>query len=48
MFGTISSWFLMSRIGRRKLYGYGLVVLTILLLIIGGMGSVPRSNKGAS
>ncbi|POY71040.1 hypothetical protein BMF94_5966 [Rhodotorula taiwanensis] len=48
MFGTISSWFLMAKIGRRPLYWGGLTILAILLFIIGGMGSIPRSNKGGS
>lgn len=35
--GTILSWFLMSRVGRRTLYLYGLLALLSLLLIIGSM-----------
>ncbi|GJN87875.1 hypothetical protein Rhopal_000830-T1 [Rhodotorula paludigena] len=42
--GTICSWFLMTWIGRRKLYFWGLVVLTILLIVIGGMGFISRDN----
>jgi len=43
--GTISSWGLMTRFGRRTLYIWGLVILTILLVIIGGV-SFLKSNPG--
>ncbi|SCV69713.1 BQ2448_1107 [Microbotryum intermedium] len=36
--GTISSWFLMERAGRREIYTYGLAVLCAVLLVIGFMG----------
>ncbi|RDW88229.1 MFS transporter-15 [Coleophoma cylindrospora] len=42
--GTIASWFLMSWIGRRTLYCYGLGILTVLLIVIGGLG-VPTLVK---
>jgi SP family general alpha glucoside:H+ symporter-like MFS transporter len=35
MVGTLLSWALMHRVGRRTIYFYGLVILTTLLLIIG-------------
>ncbi|KIN00057.1 hypothetical protein OIDMADRAFT_125733 [Oidiodendron maius Zn] len=44
--GTLISWLLMSRIGRRALYVYGLTILTILLLLI-GLISISHS-KGTS
>lgn len=44
--GTIGSWFLMSRAGRRTLYVNGLALLTLLLLLI-GLVSI-SSSKGAS
>jgi len=44
--GTIGSWFLMSRAGRRTLYINGLALLTLLLLLI-GLVSISNS-KGAS
>jgi len=44
--GTVGSWFLMSRAGRRTLYTYGLALLTLLLLLI-GLISISNS-KGAS
>ncbi|KAK6540243.1 hypothetical protein TWF694_009058 [Orbilia ellipsospora] len=43
--GTISSWALMSRVGRRKLYIWGLVGLFIMLMVIGFLG-VPKTNTG--
>ncbi|GAA6041812.1 hypothetical protein JCM8097_007173 [Rhodosporidiobolus ruineniae] len=48
LIGTVSSWFLMSIAGRRTLYFWGLVVMTTLLIVIGGMGCVPRDNTSAS
>ncbi|WRT65342.1 uncharacterized protein IL334_002285 [Kwoniella shivajii] len=45
--GTLSSWFLMSRIGRRRLYLAGLFGMICLLLVIGGMGFISTSNSGA-
>lgn len=45
--GTMSSWFLMSKFGRRTLYLSGEVICTALLLIIGFCGIAPRSNNGA-
>lgn len=44
--GTLGSWFLMTRLGRRTLYVHGLAILTLLLLII-GLISISNS-KGAS
>ncbi|KAJ7121612.1 maltose permease [Mycena epipterygia] len=36
--GTVSSWFLLYRFGRRTLYIAGLVIMAIVLLIIGCLG----------
>ncbi|KAJ7091711.1 maltose permease [Mycena crocata] len=36
--GTIVSWFLLARFGRRTLYFSGLVAMAIVLLIIGALG----------
>lgn len=36
--GTLLSWTLMTRYGRRTLYIAGLVILLVLLVIIGGLG----------
>jgi len=44
--GTVGSWFLMGRAGRRTIYVNGLAVLCILLLLI-GLISISNS-KGAS
>ena len=45
--GTMSSWFLMTRFGRRTLYLWGAIILFGLLLIIGFLGLVSRDNVGA-
>jgi len=45
--GTISSWFLMTRFGRRSLYIYGQIIMMCLLLIIGFTALAPKSNTGA-
>jgi SP family general alpha glucoside:H+ symporter-like MFS transporter len=44
MIGTMGSWFLMSRAGRRTLYLYGSCALLTLLLIIGFTAFAPESN----
>jgi SP family general alpha glucoside:H+ symporter-like MFS transporter len=46
--GTIGSWFLMSHVGRRTIYVYGLLVMFIILIIIGLVGIAPSDNQGAS
>ena len=46
--GTMLSWFLMAKAGRRTLYLWGLVALCCLLLLIGFIGIAPASNKSAS
>ncbi|KAF3908014.1 hypothetical protein ABW21_db0200827 [Orbilia brochopaga] len=43
--GTLSSWVLMTRFGRRTLYLWGLVGLFVALMVIGGLG-IPSSNMG--
>lgn len=45
--GTITSWFLMARFGRRALYLYGQCVLFALLVAIGGAAFAGRSNVAA-
>lgn len=45
--GTILSWFLMRWFGRRTLYLVGQVTMTTLLLLIGFLGLISRSNSGA-
>ena len=44
LLGNIVSWFLVDRIGRRPLAVYGLIIMTVTLLIIGGLGTI-QSNK---
>lgn len=45
--GTVGSWFLMRRVGRRPLYLYGLSAQCIILLIVGGLGTISTDNAGA-
>ena len=47
MIGTMASWFLMSRAGRRTLYLYGSIALFALLIIIGLTSIAPASNLGS-
>lgn len=43
--GTVASWFLLARVGRRKLYGGGMAVLCLTMLIIGGISSGKLSDN---
>ncbi|RMZ83109.1 hypothetical protein DV738_g1209, partial [Chaetothyriales sp. CBS 135597] len=43
--GTVGSWFIMRVVGRRTLYLYGLAIMLVLLLVVGGLGC--SNNKGA-
>ena len=45
--GTIGSWLLMKRLGRRFLYFYGLIIMCLLLIIVGGLGIISNDNEGA-
>lgn len=45
--GTIASWFLMPRVGRRTLYLFGLGILFSLLLVVGIMG-ILGTTRGPS
>lgn len=45
--GTIGSWFLMTYIGRRKLYITGLAIMLLLLIVVGGLGTMEQ-NEAAS
>ncbi|KAK6500398.1 hypothetical protein TWF481_010742 [Arthrobotrys musiformis] len=42
--GNLISWFVLNSFGRRRIFNYGMVVLTALLLIIGIMDVVPTSG----
>ncbi|KAK9358964.1 hypothetical protein V1504DRAFT_441685 [Lipomyces starkeyi] len=46
--GTLSSWSLMSRFGRRTIYLGGLVIADVLLLVISLTSIAPASNSRAS
>ncbi|ORX36696.1 alpha-glucoside:hydrogen symporter [Kockovaella imperatae] len=41
--GTVGSWFTMTYVGRRTVYLYGLSVLAVLLILIGGL-AVPSAH----
>lgn len=45
--GTVLSWFLMNKLGRRTLYLYGQVILLALLLVIGFTSLADATNPGA-
>jgi SP family general alpha glucoside:H+ symporter-like MFS transporter len=45
--GTILSWFLMIKFGRRTLYIWGQIAMVVLLIIVGVLGIAPESNSGA-
>ncbi|TKX23137.1 general alpha-glucoside permease-like protein 1 [Elsinoe australis] len=45
--GTILSWFLMLKFGRRTLYLCGQIAMVVLLAVVGGLGVVSRENSGA-
>ncbi|PNS19630.1 hypothetical protein CAC42_7474 [Sphaceloma murrayae] len=45
--GTMLSWFLMTKFGRRTLYLYGQIAMVVLLTVVGGLGIVSRGNTGA-
>jgi SP family general alpha glucoside:H+ symporter-like MFS transporter len=46
--GTMLSWFLMARAGRRTLYLWGLGTLFVILVVVGGLGFAGDNNTGAS
>ncbi|OXB36203.1 MFS transporter, SP family, general alpha glucoside:H+ symporter [Cryptococcus neoformans] len=45
--GTIVSWILMGRVGRRRLYLVGLAGMVAFLVVIGGLGFISVSTSGA-
>ncbi|RSH80154.1 hypothetical protein EHS25_007259 [Saitozyma podzolica] len=47
MAGNVTAWFLIERVGRRPLTFWGLVVLTVILLVAGGLACVGQvgTNK---
>ncbi|KAJ5613724.1 hypothetical protein N7528_007378 [Penicillium herquei] len=46
--GTILSWWVMTYVGRRRIYLIGLGTLCIILFIVGMLGIAPSSNKAVS
>ncbi|KAM5341564.1 hypothetical protein ACJ41O_014595 [Fusarium nematophilum] len=48
MLGNITSWFLIDRVGRRNLTIWGLVLLTVILMVTGGLAvaATPAAIKG--
>jgi len=47
-FGTLLSWFLMIKFGRRTLYFWGLVAMFICLIVIGGLGCIKKKTGGGA
>ncbi|KAG9734564.1 hypothetical protein KCU73_g10735, partial [Aureobasidium melanogenum] len=45
--GTLLSWVLMMKFGRRALYLWGQIAMASILLIVGFLGIAPRSMEGA-
>ncbi|KAL1969198.1 hypothetical protein VTN77DRAFT_452 [Rasamsonia byssochlamydoides] len=46
--GTIGSWFILNKVGRKKLMCGGMVVMFILLLVAGGMGIPSQPSTATS
>jgi len=46
--GTIGSWFLMMKVGRRPLYLWGCIALFVILIVIGGCGIPKTQSAGLS
>ncbi|KAL0933855.1 Maltose permease MAL31-like protein 2 [Colletotrichum truncatum] len=48
LIGNVMSWYLVDRVGRRSLTVYGLAVLTVILLVTGGLAlpGTLATNKG--
>ncbi|EON60796.1 hypothetical protein W97_00005 [Coniosporium apollinis CBS 100218] len=49
MFGNVCSWFLVDKVGRRNLTLWGVTILTVLLMVAGGLASAgsPGAIKAA-
>jgi SP family general alpha glucoside:H+ symporter-like MFS transporter len=48
LLGQIAAWFIISYVGRRTMYIWGLVWILILFLIIGGLGISLKENANSS
>ncbi|KAJ6032587.1 hypothetical protein N7540_003319 [Penicillium herquei] len=46
--GTILSWWVMTYVGRRRIYLVGLATMCMILFIVGMLGIAPSSNKAVS
>ncbi|KFY23853.1 hypothetical protein V493_05587 [Pseudogymnoascus sp. VKM F-4281 (FW-2241)] len=46
--GTLLSWFLISRAGRRTIYLSGVAILCVILMIVGFISLAPSSNTSAA
>ncbi|KAJ5949167.1 hypothetical protein N7454_000751 [Penicillium verhagenii] len=46
--GTILSWWVMTYVGRRKIYLVGTATMCLILFIVGMLGIAPTSNKAVS
>ena len=45
--GTVLSWFLMARAGRRAIYLYGSCALCLLLIVVGSVATTKEGNKAS-
>ncbi|KAF8855921.1 sugar transporter [Acephala macrosclerotiorum] len=43
--GTLASWFLLSKVGRRRIYIYGIAVLTVMMFLIGFLDCAPHYSE---
>ncbi|KAJ5623057.1 hypothetical protein N7490_011662 [Penicillium lividum] len=46
--GTILSWWVMTYVGRRRIYLFGTATMCMILFIVGMLGIAPASNKAVS
>ena len=48
LLGCVIAWWIMTNVGRRRLYMSGLSGIFVILMIVGFLGIAPDSNKSAS
>lgn len=46
--GTLLSWWVMTFVGRRRIYLVGTATMCVILFIVGMLGIAPKSNKAVS
>jgi SP family general alpha glucoside:H+ symporter-like MFS transporter len=46
--GTLLSWWVMTFVGRRRIYLVGTATMCVILFIVGMLGIAPKSNKSVS